>query len=271
MAPRISRRSAFNAASRALVCAFFTLAMAMPARIPMIVTTTISSMSVNPRCSRRDRRGIRGDRRALLPAWVVWVVISCSAFVVSIGSPFVVVRLAVEGQRGGLRVHLEDVVGGGDRRAVGFRSRGENGPFRFAGHRVDQIALPEQAYELAVAQFDRLGQLFEVLRIGVLRDDGRNLDAVRTRSHPQVVIAVDGLGDPAQPGPEVDLLLPADAEADDRQGHRSEDRDHGDDRDQFGDRESPAGCGVSAHDRPAQSTFARPPTTWAVTVSPRAL
>src|SRR5947199_4895781 len=52
MALRISKRSWRRADSRARCCAHFTLETATPARMPMIVTTTINSINVKPRWRR---------------------------------------------------------------------------------------------------------------------------------------------------------------------------------------------------------------------------
>src|SRR5436305_9670466 len=105
MALRISKRSWRRAASRARCCAHFTLEMATPARMPMIVTTTISSMRVKP-CWRRFLQA------SLLP--------SAFCLLRFIGSPFAVFGLAVERQRRRRRVDFEDVVGLADAGRVGL-------------------------------------------------------------------------------------------------------------------------------------------------------
>src|ERR1043165_5714066 len=233
MALRISKRSWRRADSRARCCAHFTLEMATPARMPMMVTTTINSMRVNP-CWR--------DLRVFMGA-----------------SPFVVVGLAVERQRRRRRVHLERIVGRADAARLGVVLVGEHTPFLVAGHRVDEVALAEEADDLAVAELDRLGQRLEVLRPLALPDRRRLLDAVRRLHQAQVVVPVDGLGDPAQPLAQLDLLLPPDAERQHRDGHGGEDADDGHDGDQLGDGEAAV----------SHSTFARPPETVDATASPR--
>src|ERR1051326_1053534 len=212
MALRISNRSWRSADSRARCCAHFTLEMATPARMPMIVTTTISSISVKTCCVRR-RRGVNVEH---------------------------VVRLA-------------------DARRVGLVGVGEDSPIILAGHRIDQIALAQQAHDLAVAELDRLRQLLELLRPLALAHQRRFLDAVRRREHAQLVVAVDGLDDPAQPLAQLDLLLPPDAERQHGQRDRGEDADDGHDRDELRDGESSV----------FHSTFAWPPETVDATFSPR--
>src|SRR5947207_13323255 len=122
MALRISKRSWRRAASRARCCAHFTFETATAARMPMIVTTTSSSMRVKPFC--------------LLPF---------------IGSPFVVVGLSVERQRRRRRVDLEDVVGLAEAGRVWLVVVCEDPPLLFPDHLVDVVALAQVAYVRAVS------------------------------------------------------------------------------------------------------------------------
>src|ERR1043166_8967902 len=149
MALRISKRSWRRADSRARCCAHFTLEMATPARMPMIVMTTISSTRVKPfdlrrvmgapgekqkAKSKKQKYAERTRRRREHFCFLLF------AFYFS-QSPFVVVRLSVERHGRGGRVHFEHVVGRADARGVGVVVVAEDLPFRLPGHRVDEVAL----------------------------------------------------------------------------------------------------------------------------------
>src|SRR5438067_12457364 len=235
MALRISKRSWRRAASRARCCAHFTFETATAARMPMIVTTTSSSMRVKPFC-----------------------------LLTFIGSPFVVVGLAVERQRRRRRVDLEDVVALADAGGIGLVVVSADPPFVFPGHRVDEVALAQEADDLAVSELYWLGQLLELLRPLALAHQRRVLHAVRRRDHAQLVVPVDGLGDAAQALAQLDLLLPPDPERQHREGDRGENGHDPHDGDEHGDGEASPAAAEHRH-----CTLAWPPETVEATVSPR--
>src|ERR1044071_1453141 len=147
------KRLSFSAASAAFRCANLTLTIATAARMPMIVTTTISSMREKPFCER------------------------CF-----IGSPFVVMRFAVQGERGRSRMHFEYVVAVGHR-GVGIVGGRERDPLFAAGHRVDEITLADETDRLSIRHLHALEQLVEIFRIS-LRADAPHLRGPARRVRP---------------------------------------------------------------------------------------
>src|ERR1051326_9465461 len=182
-------------------------------------------------------------------------------------SPFVVMRLAVERERGRRGVHVEDVISASIL-FVGIITRAELDPLLVVRHRIDDVAVAQQTELLSVELLDRLRQILDALRPFALSDRWR---IFQLPVDAQVVVVVDRFGDTAQVFVELDLFLPAKAKPRDGQRDRGKDRDdrgahHGlRDREAAAARVIPSGATRSA----AQSTHPQriggedPSTRWA--------